>query len=78
MRDKACYIPRKKSSKSSRRDKKFEVYEFEALDSWLKRKGTGKPDPKKVEQIEGPVEMTLVMDINQLIQELVALERRST
>jgi hypothetical protein len=51
-------------------------YVFESLEAWFDRRGVGSPQPDDLEYIDGPADITLVMDIDGLIGELVELKSR--
>lgn len=64
------YVGKEPSTPQRGGDGTFQEYVFEQLESWLERKGQGSPSPETIERTEGPGDMTLVMDISQLIDEL--------
>jgi hypothetical protein len=52
------------------------VFKFENLEAWIDRRGKGLPDPKCVQEIEGPPDMRLAMSLEELIEELKGLQAR--
>lgn len=67
------YLGKKPRERKPAGEEDFEIYAFEELESWFERKGKGEPNPEKIEHIEGPSDMTLIMDIDQLINDLTRL-----
>ena len=70
------YVGKDDSSSAKKLKQGFSRYIFEDLESWFERKGKGAANPKNLHHVEGPPEMTLVMDIDQLIKDLTHLRTK--
>jgi len=70
------YLGKKTGERRPRGEEDFKIYAFEELESWFERKGKGEPNPEKIEHIEGPSDMTLIMDLDQLIDDLTRLRAK--
>ena len=70
------YLGKKPGERRPSGEEDFEIYAFEELESWLARKGQGQPSPDKIEHIEGPSDMMLIMDLDQLIADLTRLRAK--